>query len=369
MIPLFKVAMNDNAVKKTMETLKSGYIGQGKVVDEFEFRLQDDLGLSQPPVLLNSCTSAIDLALELCGVLPDEDVEVISTPQTCFATNVGPINRNARIRWADINPDTGLIDPVSVGKLINEKTRAIIAVNWAGKFCDYEALKSFGVPVIEDAAHTWDTFLKDKPARGDYVCYSLQAIKFLTAGDGGILVTPENKNHDARLLRWYGLDRTKNESFRITQNIKHVGYKYNMNDIAASIGISNLETANNSVISHRENARLLTKMLSGLKSISIQKFDEESSYWIFPVIINSSEQTRDAFIKHMKDNGIETAMVHYRNDLFDATKKFSDGNLPGVNEFTKRQTNIPCGWWMTEEDISYVIDKVLEWDKICQSSQ
>ena len=198
--------MSEIATDKVTEVLKSGFIGQGPVVEEFEDALWKTLKSKTRPVTVNSCTAAIDLSLDIIGIKPGD--EVIATPQTCFASNVGAIHRGARIRWADIDPLTGLIDPVSVGKLVNEKTKAILAVNWAGKLCDYKALKAFGVPVIEDAAHTWDVFTRkiDDAERGDYICYSFQAIKFLTTGDGGILVCPPETENEARTLRWYGLD-------------------------------------------------------------------------------------------------------------------------------------------------------------------
>jgi dTDP-4-amino-4,6-dideoxygalactose transaminase len=363
MIPLFKVNMNRDVGKEVSNILLSGYVAQGTVVEQFEDLLWENLKTVHRPILVNSCTSSIDLALELCGVNAKEDVEVISTPQTCFASNVGAINRGAKIRWADIDPITGLIDPISVGKLINKKTRAIIAVNWAGKFCDYEALKIYGIPVIEDAAHTWDTFLENKPERGDYICYSLQAIKFLTSGDGGILITPPEKENEARLLRWYGLDRTKNESFRITQDITRVGYKYNMNDIAASIGIKNISCANSAVKTHRDNAKTMSKYLQGLDNITVPQFDENSSYWIFPILINGGSEKRESFIKYMESEGISAAIVHYRNDLFSSTKTFKENNLPGVEKFTENQINVPCGWWLSEQEVIYIIDKIIEWNK------
>lgn len=362
MIPLFKVNMNKNAANSVADILASGYIAQGNVVDDFENMLWNQLNSKHRPILVNSCTSAIDLALELCGVNAKSDAEVISTPQTCFASNVGAINRGARIRWADIDPITGLIDPKSVEKLITVKTRAIIAVNWSGKFCDYAELKKYGIPVIEDAAHTWDTFLTDKPERGDYICYSLQAIKFLTSGDGGILITPPEKENEARLLRWYGLDRTKNESFRITQNISRVGFKYNMNDISAAIGISNLNNANRAVKTHRNNARIMTKYLQDSKHLSVVDFDETASYWIFPILIKNGYENKKFFIKYMESMGITAAMVHYRNDLYDSTKQFRKENLPGVNEFTWNQVNVPCGWWLDEQDVLYIIDKIKLWN-------
>ena len=167
MLPLFKVGMSDSASARVNQVLASGFIGQGPVVEEFEDKLWSVLKSKTRPVTVNSCTSAIDLALELCGVGPDD--EVITTPQTCFASNIHIIHRKAKIRWADIDPVTGLIDPISVKKLITNKTKAILAVNWAGKFADYETLTTFGIPVIEDAAHTWDVFVNQNLVRGDYI--------------------------------------------------------------------------------------------------------------------------------------------------------------------------------------------------------
>jgi perosamine synthetase len=361
MIDLFKVKMDESAHEKVAKTLHSGYITQGSRVDEFEKALEGQIGprgTHGRPVLVNSCTSAIDLALELCGVQSGD--EVISTPQTCFASNVGAIHRGARIVWADIDPMTGLIDPASVGSKVTGKTKAIIAVNWAGKFADYSALRSFGIPVIEDAAHTWDTFVESREVtRGDYICYSLQAIKFLTSGDGGILFTPPSQEDRARLLRWYGLDRTKNESFRITQNIVTAGYKYNMNDIAATIGLANLDFADASVRSHRANARAMCQYIAN-PGIQVCEFDESASYWIFPLIVTDPLQ-RNAFRHYLQDNLISGALVHFRNDQYEATRQFSTGPLPGVDSFTDRQLNIPCGWWLDGQDVSYIIDVVNRW--------
>ena len=194
MIQLFKVRMSPRAKDAVGQVLDSGYIGQGSKVDEFEKLLQEELNSEVTPVTVNSCTSAIDLALDLIGVGPDD--EVISTPQTCFASQVGAMHRHATIKWADIDPITGCINPKSVEKLISNKTKAIIAVNWAGRLCDYKSLKGHGIPVIEDAAHTWDVTNNQYVwwlERGDYICYSFQAIKFLTTGDGGLLIPPKDK--------------------------------------------------------------------------------------------------------------------------------------------------------------------------------
>lgn len=352
MIPQFKVNMAVDAKDIVAEVLDSGFIGQGLKVEEFEDLLWKELNSSVRPVTVNSCTSAIDLALDLIGIEPGD--EVISTPQTCFASQVGAIHKSAIIRWADIDPITGCMDPNSIERLITDKTKAIIAVNWAGRFCDFKSIKSFGIPVIEDAAHCWDVF-DHNCERGDYICYSFQAIKFLTCGDGGVLIPPKEKEEGARLLRWYGLDRTKGQSFRCTQNIKEAGFKYHMNDIAASIGIKNIPYARESVLDHRKNSKFLIDRISN-NDIIIPEWDNNGSYWIFSLhVINGR---KNEFLEYMKNNSITASPVHYRNDEYDCTIKFKEFDLPGVNQFSDTQVCIPNGWWLTESDIDYIVDKV-----------
>ena len=355
MIPQFKVKMALDAKEIVAEVLDSGFIGQGSRVEEFENILWKELGSSVRPVTVNSCTSAIDLALDLIGVGPGD--EVISTPQTCFASQVGAIHKGATIRWADIDPITGCMDSNSIERLITDKTKAIIAVNWAGRYCNFTSLKSFGIPVVEDAAHCWDVFNDNTCERGDYICYSFQAIKFLTTGDGGILIPPKDKEEDARLLRWYGLDRTKGQSFRCTQNIKEAGFKYQMNDIAAAIGIKNIPHAKESVLDHRKNSKIFIDRIRN-NDIVIPEWDENGSYWIFSLhVINGR---KNEFLEYMKNISITVSPVHYRNDEYDCTIKFREFDLPGVNQFSDTQVCIPNGWWLTEDELDYIVEKINE---------
>lgn len=349
-IELFKVRMSKYASEEVSKVLNSGFIGQGKKVEDFEDLLWKELNTETRPVTVNSCTSAIDLALELIGVSSGD--EVISSPMTCFASQVGSIHRGATIRWADIDPITGLIDPASVEKLITEKTKAIICVNWAGKICDFTKIKSFGIPVIEDAAHTWDVFDAKVNQRGDYICYSFQAIKFLTTGDGGLLICPKEKESDARLLRWFGLDRTKGQSFRCTQNISKAGFKYQMNDISATIGICNIPEAAESVKMHQTNSKYIIDNVKN-ENLVMPEWDETCSYWLFSMhVLNGKKQE---FVDYLLENGIVSSPVHFRNDMYDCTLKFKEGVLPGVDSFSQTQICIPNGWWLSRNDLEYVV--------------
>lgn len=345
LIPLFKVRMAPDIDERLAPTLLSGFISQGPKVKEFERAVRSELDLQRSCIAVNSATSGIELSWDLIGIEPGD--EVISTPMTCFATNVGLARRGAKIVWSDIDPDTGLIDPESVKAKISNKTKAIIGVNWAGQFADYKALKSFGLPVVEDAAHTWDVYQHNE-CRGDYVVYSLQAIKFLTTGDGGILIAPGDKEEEARSLRWYGLDREKD--FRVSQNITMAGYKFNMNDIDAQIGLANLRYARHSVNVHRENSSWLYELTMNAKYFKPVPVNTSASYWVWPMIL-SEHVDREHFGKYLEANGFGSAQIHYRNDQYDICPD-PEKPLPGVDSFSSRQINVPCGWWMNKEDVA-----------------
>jgi dTDP-4-amino-4,6-dideoxygalactose transaminase len=343
MIPLFKVAMSPEAPARVADVLQSGYIGQGEMVEVFELALQDLLELDQPPLTISSCTAALDLALHLIGVGPGD--EVITTPVTCTATNSPIVNRGAIPVWADVDPITGLIDPLDVAKKITSRTKAIMAVDWGGKACNYEELRSmaYDVPIVQDAAHHLS------PPQGDYACYSFQAIKFLTTGDGGALVCPRAQVERARLLRWYGLDRRSKADFRCEQNISEVGYKYHMNDIAAAIGLANITTVERLIRRHQAHAAQYDGAFN-------RPWDDTSAAWLYTLLV----EDRPGFIAYMADKGIACSPVHARNDTH-AGFHYPNGPLPGVDHFASRNVAIPVGWWLDVTERRDIIDAVHAW--------
>lgn len=351
MIPLFKVFMAPEAPAHVAEVLQSGYIGQGEQVERFEAALQELLGTPEPPLTLNSCTSALDLALRLIGVGPGD--EVVTTPVTCTATNSPIVTRGAIPVWADVEPLTGLIDPADAARKITPRTKAIIAVDWGGALCNYSALRSFGLPVIQDAAHSPTAGLG-----GDYVCWSFQAIKHLTTGDGGALWCPSEQLERARLLRWYGLDRRSKADFRCEQNIQEVGYKYHMNDIAAAIGLANIGNVRRVVQAHRDNARRYHNELVGMQGVVLPQWDAQSAWWLYTLLI----EDRTSFIAHLADHGIAASPVHARNDTHHAFH-YPNGPLPGVDHFASRNVAIPVGWWLSADDRKRVIEAVQTWTR------
>lgn len=362
MIDLFRVRMTARAggwahTALTPDSDGRLYVGQGRAVDEFEAAFGTLVEAPYPTVALNSCTSALDLAYELIGIGPGD--EVITTPITCTATNLPLLRRGARIVWADVDRMTGCIDPADVARKVTKRTKAIVAVDWGGRPCDYDALRSFGVPVVEDAAHALLARYNGKSIAqtgGDYVCWSLGPIKHLCAVDGGMLLAPLEQMERARLLRWYGLDRTSTADFRCQQDIREAGTKSHMNDVNATIGLANLEGIGRDVDRHRDHARVIASEIRG-PGLTIPPYTRASSYWVFTLLADD----RDGFAQHMADADIQVSRVHARNDKHTVFAPFADANLAGVDSFDAHQVNIPCGWWLDHADVNDVALRAREW--------
>jgi dTDP-4-amino-4,6-dideoxygalactose transaminase len=368
------------------------YLGQGPKVEDLETQLKAFTGSAQDVLTLNSCTSALDLSLHLVGLnnreaMDGQDTVVVTTPMTCTATNSPIVTRGGGIVWADVDPLTGLISPSSVAQILDQMEReplAVMAVDWGGHLCDYKELRRvtdpYGVPIIQDAAHSFGTNVDGVPfmaagsgrwreSAGDYVCFSFQAIKALTTGDGGALICPdEDETERARLLRWYGLDRRSSQDFRCKQDIQEVGYKYHMNDLSAALGLANLPQVPRLLRRQRYYANIYGAALRGLEGVIVPPSvatpgvrDEDSAWWLFTLLVSD----RDGFIGYLAERGIDASPVHARNDGHMA---FSEVELkspprPGVDFFAAHEVAIPAGWWLTEEDAARVCDAVWNWSQ------
>lgn len=354
MIPLFKINVPKNIGIKLQEVFDSGMITEGKYSDQFEKEFGEFIGNSNVS-LLNSGTSALSLAYRLCGVGPGK--EVISSPMTCMATNEPIITMGGKIVWADIEPDTGNIDPLSVEKLITKNTVAIVAVHWAGTPFNIEAInkiaKKHNIKVIEDAAHALGSTYRNKliGTHSDYVCFSFQAIKHLTTVDGGALACKEEEDVKlARKLRWFGLDR-KYIGSKWEQDITDAGYKMHMNNINAAIGLEQMKTISSVIDAHKKNAKYYEEKITNPK-IKKTKYDPESSYWIYTLMTENRQKLKE----YLLENGIASDVVHVRNDTYTVCKPYSSLEpLKGVEEFCNTMLCIPVGWWLNQEELEKIV--------------
>jgi dTDP-4-amino-4,6-dideoxygalactose transaminase len=253
----------------------------------------------------------------------------------------------AKIVWADIRKDNLCLDPEDVKKRITNRTKAIVNVHLGGIEND---LGKMPVPVVADACQALGVF------NGDYTCCSFQAIKHITTGDGGMLVCPNKETYDkAKLMRWFGIDREKKiannwqayTKRQMTFNIDILGYKRQMTDIAAAMGIAGLGVYDK-VISHRKKLfNLYKNLLKGVDGIKIVD-GSNNTCWLCTVLV----EKRDDFAKKMFENEIDTNLVQIRNDAFNIFGKRV--RLPVMDEVEGKYISLPLNMGVTEDDVIYI---------------
>lgn len=378
-IPLFKVAMNERAGESVAHTLRSGFIGQGPRVDEFEAALGTRIGNSKL-LTVNSCTSALHLALHLLltrkpsgasdfFAAVERGDEVLSSPLTCTATNWPILANGLRIKWVDVDSENLNMNLADLADKLSPTTKIIMLVHWGGYPVDLDRVaelqevsyQRFGFRpfVIEDCAHAWASTYQERCLgnHGNICAFSFQAIKHLTCGDGGALVLPDAELYRrGKLLRWFGIDRESRASFRCEDDIEEFGFKFHMNDINASIGLMNLEIIDEAIARHRDNARYYDEQLRdipGLRLLQPSRPDRQSSYWIYSMMV----EDRPNFMRRMEEAGIMVSPVHNRNDLHTCVRQFST-RLPKLDYVAERMISIPVGWWVSDDDRRYIVEAI-----------
>lgn len=352
-IPLFYPYIpKEKILAEISETLDGRWLGQGPKVNKFEKRFGEVFGY-EFPLMLNSGTSALELAYHLIGL--KEGDEVIVPILDCTAGQMGLKRRGVNIVFADIDNNLN-IDPEDVERKITSKTKAVVGVHLGGipfNAALNEICKQNNIPLIVDAAQHFDH------CEGDYICYSFQAIKHFTTCDGGMLVLNNEETYKrARLLRWFGIDRDLKEKKNyqawqrreMTFDVFEAGFKYQPTDIDACFGLAAIEDLNK-IISHRKRlADLYVKYLpKECKPIC------GGTYWLMGIL---TEQ-RDELAEYLTENGIDNNLVHLRNDIYHVFggKRW---DLPKMNHIEPRYLYLPINTKIKENDVMYICDKITQ---------
>lgn len=376
-IPLFKVFMSQDVIEPLNNVLMSGYITQGTKVEEFENILKKYFD-NDKILSLNSATSGLTLAIRLLKKAKDnwpglnDDDEILSSPLTCTATNWPILANNLKIKWVDVDVKNCNINIDDLRNKLSYKTKVIMVTHWGGYPVDLDKLKeiqeycliNFGFKpiIIEDCAHAFGAEYKDKKLgnHGNICIFSLQAIKHLTSGDGGLIVLPNQELYDrAKLLRWYGIDRDtrnyKGKDFRLESDVKEWGYKFHMNDINATIGLYNFIHLEKNLSLHRNNAKFFNENLINVKDVELLNYeiDRISSYWIYTMKV----KRKNEFMDHMKKNGIVVSQVHNRNDIHSCVEDFKT-YLVNLDNLEKEMICIPVGWWINKEQMEFIVNTI-----------
>jgi dTDP-4-amino-4,6-dideoxygalactose transaminase len=359
--------MSNNVIDELERVLYSGFIGEGPEVLNFEKKISEKLEV--PYVLtMNSGTSCLHIAYQMISNY-DENSEAIVSPMTCAATLTPLIANKIKIVWADINPETGNIDPLDVERKITKNTKMIILVHWGGVPCEIEKFleisKKYNIPLVEDGAHSLGSTYNKKyiGSFSDFTMFSLQAIKNINSVDGGILICKEQKYYErAKLLRWYGISREINakqtKDLRCELDVSEAGHKMHMNDVCATIGSANFHYLDVILQKHRSNAEYYNLMFKDKVKHVIPPENSNPSWWLYTLLV----ENRDELMEKLKQEGIMSSKVHARNDTHSMFKDFKKV-LPGVDKFNDTHLCIPVHWALTEQERETIVNKVLEYAK------
>lgn len=357
-IPLFKVHMPESAVEAATATLRSGFVAGGAKAAKFETEFGAFIG-NKNVVATNCGSSALLLALYLSGVKAGD--EIICAPMTCNAVSESAYQTGAKIVWADIAKDAGNISPASIESKITLKTKAILFSHWCGRLANIDAIKAIAekhnLKVIEDAANAIGAIWQGKKIGNhfDYTTFSFQAVKQITTGDGGMLaLKSETEKERATLLCNHGNDRkAKRTPTSLGFDVFEVGWKYQMNDIAASIGLAQMSFLEEILAKSRKNAKLYDDLLANVPDLQILKeyHGAISSPWAYTILV----ERRDDFVKKLQEHKIGCSVAHMRGDKLTVFKELA-ADLPNLDYFYERFINIPVGWWVSEEDVKIICE-------------
>lgn len=378
MIPLFKAHPLTPGGRLT-QVLASGVLGEGPVTAEFQQALARRFGHNHL-VTLNSCTSALTLALRLSGVSAGD--EVLTSPFTMVATTSAILGLGAVPVWSDVSPHTFCMLAPDLVLKRTPRTRAVLVTCVAGLVPEgLEEILDLGMPTILDCAQAFSTTYWGRHIShwGDYACFSFQATKHLTTGDGGALAinpgpSPENAfaRRDPHLeleratrLRWFGLARDSDPRQRldlqVTGDIHEFGYKFHMNDIAAAIGMECLAKAEVAVQASTESARFYLSQLDRLPGIDVPLVPAGCcpAWWIFGL----RSRVAVDLIDHLRHHGVQASRLWRRNDTYTLLHGSRGCALPGANTVEREALFIPNGWWVSREDQERIVDLISSFAK------
>jgi dTDP-4-amino-4,6-dideoxygalactose transaminase len=370
-LPFSRPSISQAAIDEVVTCLKSGWITTGPRVKQFEEDLKTYLGA--PHVLaLTSATAGLHLVLVALKLKPGD--EVITTPMTFAATLNTIVLAGGKPVLVDVEPGTYNMDVTKIEKAVTKRTRAIMPVHFAGLPVDldplYDIAKKHNLRVIEDAAHAIGTEYKDRRigSFGDVQVFSFHPNKNMTTGEGGCVATRDEKlASDIALLRFHGMDREAWNRFGKKGNqhyeIITLGYKYNMMDIQAALGLHQLKQLDSFIKRRTVLALRYQKVLGDWPQWTITRapaYQHLHAWHLYAPLINpdAAKMDRDAFMQGMKERNIGTGL-HYRavhlypyyRDQFG----FKRGDFPNAETISDRIVSLPLFPVMTDADQDRVI--------------
>jgi dTDP-4-amino-4,6-dideoxygalactose transaminase len=372
-LPFHSPDIGEEEISAVVEALRSRWLTTGPRVHAFEHAFASYIGAPHA-VAVNSCTAALHLALEAIGIAEDDEVLV---PTMTFAATAEVVTYfRARPVLVDCEPDTLNLDPSSLERAITPRSRAVIPVHYAGHVCDMDRIlpiaRHHRLKVIEDAAHALPARYKGKMAGtlGDLACFSFYATKTLCTGEGGMVTTANSEYAErVRMMSLHGISKNAWKRYSAEGSwyyeIFSPGFKYNMTDIAAALGLVQLGKCDRMLESRRRIAEMYDQAFRGMPGIitPVVRAEADHAWHLYPIRLGLEQLRigRSEFIAMMRERNIGTSVhfiplhVHpyYRN-----TYKYRLEDFPNASDSYDRLVSLPIFPAMTDGDVHDVVSAV-----------
>jgi len=369
-LPYHQPLLGREEEKEVIDTLRSGWITTGPRTKKFEELFARYIGCNHA-IGLNSCTAGLHLALVASGI-GDGD-EVITSPVTFPATANVIVHQRARPVFIDIDRNTLNMEPSNIEEKITERTKAIIPVHFAGHPCEMDAImkiaKKYKLIVIEDAAHALEAEYKRKKIGtiGTFTAFSFYATKNITTGEGGMLTTDNNElSEKARIFSLHGISKDAWKRYSpegyIHWETLYPGYKYNMFDIQAAIGIHQFPKMESFWKKRKKYTEMYDEAFSSVEEVAFLKRKEyvKPSFHLYVILLNLEKIriSRDEFLNEIQSEGVGVG-IHFRSlhlhPYYKEKFGFKKGDYPNAEYVSERIISLPLYPKMKEEDIKFVI--------------
>jgi len=374
-LPYHQSWFDDDEINEVVATLKSGWLTTGPRTKRFEDDFKEYIGCSHA-IGLNSCTAGLHLALATRRFEPDD--EVITTTMTFPATVNVMIHERLRPVFVDVEPGTLTINVNQIEEKINSRTRAIVPVHFAGHPCDMDPImelaRKYKLVVIEDAAHAIETKYKGRKIGnlGNPTAFSFYANKNITTGEGGMLTTNDaSLDKMVRVLRLQGLSRDAWKRYGKSGfshwELQLPGFKYNMADINAALGIHQLKKVNRFLKLRKQYASIYDGAFRQIPELEILETRDyaEPSYHLYIIALRLEQLsiTRDEFIDAIQSTGIGVAVHYHALHLQPFYKKEFGARLetyPVATRYSHSIISLPLYPRMSVQDVERVIGVVTD---------
>jgi dTDP-4-amino-4,6-dideoxygalactose transaminase len=374
-VPFHQADLGEAEAEAAAGVVRSGWLTMGPRTIEFEQSFSAYVG-ARHAVAVNSCTAALHLALEAMGIQEGDEVLVPTNTFTATAEVVTYLGAHPIL--VDVDPQTLNISPAEARRSITPRTKAIIPVHFAGQSCDMDEIHTLaqqhGIRVIEDAAHALPAAYRGRQvgALSETTCFSFYATKTLTTGEGGMLTTESDEiANRARIMRLHGIGRDAWKRYAAEGSwyyeVWAPGFKYNMTDIQAAIGIVQLAKCTDMRSQRAAIVFRYDREFSRIPALEIpvQRVDRESAHHLYVLRLHCEQLTigRDQFIAALKQREISTS-VHFiplhLHPYYRDVCGFKRCDYPVATREFERYLSLPLFSGMTDAQIEHVITSVCE---------